>query len=77
MEGRLKGWMPAGRLDQLAERRQQLSGLLLKLQAGHLRSLGESCHACVQHTREALCCLSNLRHASLHGCVRCAPGHSL
>lgn len=44
MEGRLAGWMPEGRLQQLTERRQQLAELQQQLRAGSLRGLG-ACRA--------------------------------
>lgn len=40
-EGKLAGWLPAGRLHQLAARREQLGELLQQLQAGRLRTMGE------------------------------------
>lgn len=40
-EEALAPWMPAARLEQLADRRKQLGWLLRDLQAGHLKSAGE------------------------------------
>ncbi|EFN56291.1 hypothetical protein CHLNCDRAFT_144678 [Chlorella variabilis] len=68
MEGRLAGWMPEGRLQQLTERRQQLAELQQQLRAGSLRGLGA---ARAGFAAAAACAFCGTPTQQLKSCAAC------